>query len=228
MVSVLPQPQSGVDRVARVNHAVGVAAVARPVVEGEGEEPVSFLACGRRGLGREVAEEFPPVVHRAVGIAVEGEPRVVGVGERPGDEFRPPVTCEVEGDAAGRVAQAEAVAAQVEEDGRRATAAVGSPSFTIVARTTSKLFDLEIMTGSLVLPCCDLVTLTPMTDSAITNSKHVAIKYRVLFIFFSFHPDHTGFVLCSWHSLFMVGEDSFCGDAFLPACLTGGFTGARL
>jgi hypothetical protein len=47
VIGVLPQSQGGEDGVACVNQAVAVAAVARLVIDGEGEEAVLARACGR-------------------------------------------------------------------------------------------------------------------------------------------------------------------------------------
>lgn len=70
VVGVAPQEKALENRIAAINHAVGVPAILRLVELGQGEKAVRRV---RHGLGGESAEEFRAAVNAAVAVAVDGQ-----------------------------------------------------------------------------------------------------------------------------------------------------------
>ena len=77
MVRVLPEPETGKDRIAPVDGTVAVAALLCLVKLSKGKEALSLLTLRRRWLRREVAEQLLPVINCSVAVAVKGEPRII-------------------------------------------------------------------------------------------------------------------------------------------------------
>jgi hypothetical protein len=71
-------------------------------------------------LSREVAEQFPAVINPLIMIAVKGEPGVVSVCSRPCQTAPDTVAVEIEVDAARSIGESEAVARDINQDGRGA------------------------------------------------------------------------------------------------------------
>src|SRR5205085_10837976 len=119
-----------------IDDAIGVAAMLRLIVFGQGDEAIGL---GRRRLRREAAKQFATIVNAAIAVAVEGEEGVVRACGSPGHALGDADALEVEADAAADVGQIKAVAERIDQDGAAFAVAEGAVPVAAVLRAATAL-----------------------------------------------------------------------------------------